>query len=229
MISVAQATSMSESAQTGRARDRYLVSRADASLSDSAADWSTKQFKFTRALARIAALSLFWWSLSEWLCPEQKKETTLSRTVIVHTRRGSPDPRWPRLLEYIPACISMYVCVCIVYVLHYNTCKYRLGTYHNTHHNTSWCPIHQIHIGMITIHANTYQHALACITLVFGMYESWYVQIQTKYRLFFLMCANTNANTLTNTIPIQSNTDQYKSRCSPTQSTNTDKCTHHFL
>ena len=45
-------------------------------------------------------------------------------------------------------------------------CKYRRETYQNTYHNT--CQIHQICIG---IHANTYQHALACIRLVFGMYE----------------------------------------------------------
>ena len=41
--------------QIGLDRDRFLVSRAagDASLSDSAAYWSTEQFKFTLAQSRF--------------------------------------------------------------------------------------------------------------------------------------------------------------------------------
>ena len=63
-------------------------------------------------------------------------------------------------------------CVGITYVLNYNTCKNRLNTCHNTCHNT--CQTRRKRIGMycnLAIHANTYQHVLACIALVLGMCE----------------------------------------------------------
>ena len=51
-------------------------------------------------------------------------------------------------------------CVSIVYVLNYNTTKYRLNTYCNTYHNT--CQIQSESIGM---YYNTYQYIPACISM----------------------------------------------------------------
>ena len=110
----------------------------------------------------------FLWSRPEWLCPEQleKKGTTLSRTV--HTRRGgSPDPGCPRLLKYIPVCIVFVLCMyCIT--IRANTDLIHSTTIHTTiHAQYIWF----ISLVFITMHANPYQHTLACIMLIFGMYE----------------------------------------------------------
>ena len=94
--------------------------------------------------------------------------------------------------------------------------KYRLNAYHNTYHNT--CQIHCTRNGM---YCNTYQCISACI----GMYcvGIWYVwnNDTCKYRPNICLCfsirANTDANTFTNTRPIQSDTDRFKLEYRPIQ------------
>ena len=55
-----------------------------------------------------------------------------------------------------------------MYVLNYDTSKYRLNIYCNTTMHAKY--IVKV-LACIKIHTNTYQHVLACIELVFGMYE----------------------------------------------------------
>ena len=55
----------------------------------------------------------------------------------------------------------------------------------------------------IAIRANIYQHALACITLVFGMYEIMIRANTDQIPAFFSIRANTDAYTFTNTSPVQ--------------------------
>ena len=107
-------------------------------------------------------------------------------------------------IQYIPVCIGMY-CISIVYILDYNTSKYRLNTHHNTCHKTC-----QVHCESIGIHTNTYQHVLVCSKLVFAMYETMIHESTDLVHAYISIFANTDANTFTNTIPIQSSTNQYK-------------------
>ena len=74
----------------------------------------------------------------------------------------------------------------------------------------------------IAIRAKKYQHVLACITLVFGMYEIVIRANTDQIHALFSTRAITDANTFTNTSPIQSNTDLYKLKYRPIQAPQTN-------
>ena len=65
----------------------------------------------------------------------------------------------------MPVCLGMYW-VGISYVLNYNTCKYRLNTYHNI------CQIWRKHIGM---YCNTYQYTGIPASIGMCCLGIWYV------------------------------------------------------
>ena len=90
-------------------------------------------------------------------------------------------------------------CVSIVYILNYDTSKYRLNTYHNTYRSTT-----------IHWHAKYIMKVLACIDSVFGMYEIMIRANTDQIHAFLSIRANMDANTFTNMIPIQSSTVQHK-------------------
>ena len=107
-----------------------------------------------------------------------------------------------------------------MYVLNYKTSKYRLNTYHNTYHNTCQFAKYKSKVlACITVHTNTYHHVLACIELVFGMYEIMTCANTDQIHAFISICANTDPNTFTNTnwLAIQSSTDQYRPIQAPIQ------------
>ena len=118
--------------------------------------------------------------------------------------------------------LSVLVCIVLVLGTYWIVIPANTDSIHTTIHTI----IHAkyiVHVLVcIAIRANINQHVLACITLVFGMYEMMIRANTDQIHAFFSIRANTDANTFTNTSPIQSNTDLYNLKYRPIQAPQTN-------